>query len=124
MDTHRAQADDIELLEMANLPREKTGVEGVIYISTAQASHAPRVKWYPARPAVQAPCLSVTIEASPQVFNHHLPNRVFDAAREPVIAWVVLNASALLDFWHHGASWLDDEVTEFKRGLKALPPRA
>jgi hypothetical protein len=116
-------ADDIALFDMANLSPEKTGVDGIIDISTAQGSHAPRVKWYSARPAAQAPCLSVTIEASPQAFNHHLPTRVFDAASARVIAWVALNATALLDFWHQGATWLDDEATAFKRDLKTLPPR-
>ncbi len=62
----RVQAGEIALIEMANLPTEKTGVEGVVYISTTQGSHAPRVKWYPGRPAENAPCLSVTIEASPR----------------------------------------------------------
>ena len=114
---------EIALIEMANLPTEKTGVEGVIYISTAQGSHAPRVKWYPGRPAENAPCLSVIIEDSPRAFNHHLPQRVFDAACIAVKAWVALNASALLDFWQHGSTWLDDEVTGFKLALAKLPPR-
>lgn len=119
----RVQAGEIALIETANLPTEKTGVEGVVYISTTQGSHAPRVKWYPGRPAENAPCLSVTIEASPQAFNHHLPQRVFDAAGIAVKAWVALNGTALLDFWHHGSTWLDDEVTEFKQALAKLPPR-
>jgi hypothetical protein len=120
----RTASSEIALVEMANLPTEKTGVEGVIYISTAQASHAPRVKWYPGRPAENAPCLSVTIEVSPRTFNHRLPQRVFDAACIPVKAWVALNEATLLDFWHQGSTWLDDEVTGFKQGLAKLPPRS
>ena len=120
----RAPSGEIALIEMANLPTEKTGVEGVVYISTAQGSHARRVKWYPGRPAENAPCLSVTIEDSPRAFNHYLPQRVFDAANIAVKAWVALNAGALLDFWHHGSTWLDDEVTGFKQALAKLPPRS
>jgi hypothetical protein len=112
--------DDIEPIEIANLPTEKTGVEGVIYISTAQASHAPRVEWYPGRPKDKAPSLSVTIEPDPRALNHHLPNHVFAAASQPVSAWVVLNQAALLDFWNNGASWLDDEVDAFKKGLRRI----
>ncbi len=113
-------ADDLALIEMANLPAEKTGVPGVIYISTAQGSHSPRAKWYPGRPYARAPCLSVTIEAQPKAFNHHLPQRAFDAAVGPVSVWVALNHAALLDFWNDGNSWLDDEVTAFKASLKRL----
>jgi len=78
--------DALELIEMANLPTDRTGVEGVICISAAQARHAPRVKWYPGRPNDKMPCLSVTIEPLPQAFNHHLPARVFEAASMPVKA--------------------------------------
>ena len=113
-------ADEIELIEMANLPPERTGIEGVIYISTAQARHAPRVKWYPSRPRDKAPCLSVTIEPVPNAFNHHLPARVFAVAGEPVKAWVTLNYLDLLDFWDHGNTWMDDEVDAFKKALKKL----
>jgi len=115
--------DGIELFDMANLPTEQTGAEGAMYISTAQDSHAPRVKWHPARPAHDAPCLRVTIEPVPQPFNHHLSKPAFDAAHPAVAAWVTLNAASLLEFWHHGSTWMDDEVTDFKRALRKLPPR-
>jgi hypothetical protein len=116
-----SEEKELGLFEMANLPAERTGVEGIIYISTAQASHAPRIKWYPERPRDGAPCLSVTIAAQPKAFNHHLQPRVFNAAAEQVGAWVALNHSPLLDFWEHGVTWLDDEVDAFKKALKKLP---
>ncbi len=115
--------DDIALFDMANLPTEKTGVDRVIYISTAPGSHGPRMNWYPARPARDAPCRSITIEPAPQSFSHHLPNQAFDAAHPAVAAWVTLNAAALLDFWDRGSTWLDDEVTAVKQALRKLPPR-
>ena len=119
-DQSPSPADDIELIEMANLSTPQTGVEGVIYISTAQGSHGPRVKWYAGRPATGAPCLSVTIEAQPKAFNHHLPKHVFDAARTGVARWTALNHAALLDFWNDGTAWMDDEVTGFKAALQKL----
>lgn len=112
--------DNIELIEVANLASDKTGVDGVIYISTAQARHAPCVKWYPGRPKEKAPCLSVTIEPTPNAFNHHLPARVFDSARLPVKAWVTLNYQDLLEFWNAGNNWMDDEVDAFKKSLKKI----
>jgi hypothetical protein len=118
--TSGSSEDDPALIEMASLPADRTGVEGVIHISTAQARHAPRVTWYPGRPKDKIPCLSVTIEPLPQAFNHHLPARVFEAASMPVKAWVALNNGELLDFWDDGSSWMDYEVDVFKRGLKKL----
>ena len=37
-----------------------------------------------------------------------------------VIEWVKLNRQALLDFWRHGETWNDDELTEFKTRLAKL----
>jgi hypothetical protein len=113
-------ADDIKLIEMANLSTAQTGVDGVIYISTTQGGHGPRVKWYPGRPSATAPCLSVTVEAQPRAFNHGLPRQAFEAGRTAVARWVELNHAALLDFWNNGNTWLDDEVTAFKLGLQKL----
>jgi hypothetical protein len=113
-------ADTLALFEMANLPEARTGVPGVIYISTAQASHAPRIKWFPDRPRDGAPCLSVTIAADPQAINHQLPPRVYAGAVERARAWVALNQTSLLEFWFDGTSWMDDEVDAFKRALKKI----
>jgi hypothetical protein len=115
-----ASPDDIELIEMANLSTAQTGVDGVIYISTAQGQHAPRINWYPGRPGGNAPCLSVTIEPQPRAFNHRLPKHVFDAASDSVKRWVALNHPALLEFWSDGSAWMDEEVTRFKSALKRL----
>ena len=45
-DSPSAALEDIELFEMVNLPTKDTGVEGIVYIFTAQGSHGARVKWY------------------------------------------------------------------------------
>ena len=116
----RAPASDIELIEMANLSAKYTGVEGIIYISTAQGNHGPRVKWYADRPRSDAPSLTVTIERQPKTINNHLPRRVAETAADAVTAWVTLNYDALLEFWNNGNSWIDDEVDEFRKGLKRL----
>jgi hypothetical protein len=113
--------DEIGLFEMANLSSAQTGVDGVISISTAQVGHGPRVNWYTGRPRDGAPCLTVTIEASPAAMNKNLPQNEADAAAGGVQAWVTLNQEALLAFWTEGNTWLDDDVAAFKRGLRRLP---
>jgi hypothetical protein len=114
------ESDDIELVEMANLPEKYTGIDGIIYISTAQGAHGPRVKWYPGRPGRDAPCLSVTIAPQPEAINNRLPGRVAGAAVDQVKAWVTLNQQALLAFWREGGSWTIDEVNAFIGTLQPI----
>jgi hypothetical protein len=113
-------SDDIELFEMANLTSKDTGVHGIIYISTAQGSHAARVKWYPGRPNSGAPSLTVTVEPQPRAINNSLPANVATAAADRVKAWVALNHADLMEFWTNGATWTRDEVNAFIDGLKKL----
>ncbi len=115
-----ASTDDIELFEMANLTTKDTGVDGMIYISTAQGGHAPRVKWYPGRPGAKAPSLSVTVETEPRAINNNLPANVAAAAVDAVKAWVGANRADLLRFWNEGATWTRDEVNDFIDGLTKL----
>jgi hypothetical protein len=106
---------------MANLSTNRTGIDGVVYISTAQGGHDPRVKWYPGRPATGAPSLTITIEPAPKVINHGLPARIALAAADAVTRWVALNHDQLIDFWNNGTTWMEDEVDSFKARLKKLP---
>ena len=105
---------------MANLTKEDTGVEGVIYISTVEGSHGPRVKWFPGRPQRGSPCLSVTIADVPVARNLGLPGRVADEAADRVRAWVAVNRGALTDFWTDGHAWSRREVEAFLDGLEKL----
>lgn len=114
-----AMLDD--LFEMANLPKQDTGIDGVISVSTAVASHAPRVKWYPGRPARRAPCLSVIISEIPQARNHRLPQLLADRMTPIVTEWVNLNRDALLQFWNEGETWTRQEVNAHLDALKKLP---
>ena len=125
IDSHRepSAADasrDREDVEMANLPERDTGVPGIIYISSAQGSHGPRVKWYPARPRRQAPCLTVTVASEPDAINNNLPIKVAESAVEDVKAWVTLNRADLLEFWANGESWTVDELYGFTKSLKKV----
>jgi len=102
---------------MANLTKGETGIDGIVTISTAQASHAARVKWYPGRPGRTALCLTVTVEAEPRAINHNLPPPVAASAAGPVVGWVAANYAGLLDFWNNGETWTRDEVNAFIDGL-------
>lgn len=117
-----AAADAAEdMFDVVNLPRQDTGIAGVVFVSTEQGAHGPRVKWYPGRPGHVVPCLTVTLEAPPRIINHGLPEQDARAAGREVAEWVSLNRQALLRFWRDGLSWTRDEVDAFVATLVKLP---
>ena len=120
--TNNLTEEDVHLVEMANLPPEDTGVKGVIYISSMQGSHGPRVKWFPQAPrSTNDPCLSVSIDPNPTARNLNLPKRIAEGAVDSVTAWVKLNQIKLLDYWNNGYSWTRTQVNTFIDGLEKLP---
>jgi hypothetical protein len=112
-------ADADAVIEMANLPVGKTGVEGVIFISTRMVQHGPRVKYFQ-KPGRDQPSFSVSIAAEPRLVANSLDERVRDRMAPRVIEWVTLNREELLRFWNEGDAWLDEKVEAFKDGLKRL----
>lgn len=111
--------DEDPIFEMVNLPEKQTGVEGVIFISTAAGKHGPRVKYYVRAGAAQR-SFSVSISSEPRVLANSLPAPVLNRTAPQVIRWVALNHEALLDFWNDGETWMHDEVSAFVAKLKRL----
>jgi hypothetical protein len=108
-----------ELVEMANLTTDQTGVPGTIFISTVMGSHGPRVKYF-VQPGRNQPSFSVVIADPPRVVANSLPDRVLRQRAPEVIRWVALNKDALIDFWNHGDTWTDPQVTAFKQALRRI----
>ena len=50
---------DEDLVEMANLPEEDTGIPGTIFVSTRMGRHGPRVKYVDGRAGEAQPSCSV-----------------------------------------------------------------
>ena len=115
-----ALPDEDQIVEMPNLSSARTGVDGVMFISTQMGGHGPSVKYF-VRPGRSQPSFSVSIEDNPKVVANSLPQPVASRMAPTMIEWVKLNRTALLDFWHHGDTWLDEQVTAFKEGLQKLP---
>ncbi|MFC0634800.1 hypothetical protein [Brevundimonas balnearis] len=108
-----------EIAEMANLPPEWTGVLAVVFISTAMGQHGPRVKLY-LKPGRGQPSASISIGPNPRVLASSLDDRDLARIAPKALEWVALNHEALTAFWFEGETWLDDQVSEFKRGLKRV----
>ena len=108
-----------DVVEMANLTSQQTGVPGTIFISTAMGSHGPRVKYF-VRPGRTQPSLSVSVADPPAVVANSLPVRVLRQRSPQVIEWVSRNRDALLDFWNDGDTWTQPEVNDFIQRLQRI----
>ena len=112
--------DEDEVFDMANLSEARTGIPGVIWISTRIARHGPRVKYFE-RPGGDQPSFSVTLADAPEIVANSLPDRVLARMSPRVIEWVRLNQAALLAFWNEGDRWMKEEVDAHIEGLARLP---
>lgn len=115
-----ATLEEDEVFEMANLSEARTGIPGVVYVSTRVGRHGPRVKYFE-RAGGDQPSFSVSIGEPPEVVANSLPERVVNRMSPLVIAWVGLNRDALQEFWLRGDAWMDEQVTDFKNALVRLP---
>lgn len=108
-------------VEMANLRSKDTGLSDskyMIYISTKQGSHGPRVKVFKL-PEVgkRAPYVAVSIEVEPKVLvekDLQLPKKI----EREVKYWVSINHVVLLKLWNAWKSKsvvADDLLTELEK---------
>ena len=110
-------SDDV--VEMANLTSDQTGVPGTIFVSTAMGSHGPRVKYF-VRPGRTQPSFSISIGDVPAIVANNLPERTLRQMSPQVVEWIRRNKDELLDFWHHGDTWTQPEVNAFVQRLRRL----
>jgi hypothetical protein len=114
-----AALGDDAVFDMTNLPSSRTGIRGILFISTAMGSHGPRVKYFE-KTGKDQPSFSISISDDPQIVANSLPPRIADQMAPSVMAWAKLNREALLSFWNDGAYWDVDEVRAFVDGLKKV----
>lgn len=103
--------------EMANLGKNQTGFDKVIYISTREGSHGPRVKLY-YKPGKDQPSTSITISDDPKVVADSLKPKKSDV--EKVKQFIKLNKDVLLNFWFQGDTMMSDEVETMTSSFKKV----
>jgi hypothetical protein len=108
------------LFEMTNLPPDRTGIRGILFLSTAVGFHGPRVKYF-VKTGKGQPSFSVSISEEPRVLANSLPDRVVNEMAPSVMEWVKLNHVALLGFWNEGENWTIDELNAFIDRLEKVP---
>jgi hypothetical protein len=111
---------DEALFEMTNLPADRTGIRGILFLSTSVGFRGPRVKYFVMTGKGQ-PSFSVSIANEPKVLASSLPERVVSEMAPQVIAWVALNREELLAFWNDGETWTFDELQAFIERLGKIP---
>ena len=105
-----------DVVEMANLPPDWTGVLATIFISTALGQHGPRVKLYVKKGKGQ-PSASISIGPNPRVLASSLDARDLARISPKALEWVALNHEALTTFWFEGQDMDIADVADFGRGL-------
>lgn len=114
-----ASLGDEAPFETTNLPPDRTGIRGVLFISTSVGFHGPRVKYF-VKTGKGQPSFSISITPEPKVLASSLPDRVVSEMAPQVIAWVTLNQEELLRFWNEGDTWMFDDVEAFIGRLKKV----
>src|SRR5438105_12275082 len=83
LDQELAAVEDVA--EMVNLFPEDSGIEGVIFVSTAMGPHGPRVK-YPLKAGSDQAGFSVSIGKKPRLLANSLPEHVVHKVAPKVMA--------------------------------------
>ncbi len=111
--------DEEDVVEMANLPPDWTGVLATIFISTAMGQHGPRVKLY-LKTGRNQPSCSISIGPNPRVLASSLDERDLNRIAPKALEWVELNHEALTTFWFEGEHMAISDVADFGRNLKKV----
>lgn len=113
-----ALAED-DLVEMAYLPSDWTGVLAHVFISTALGQHGPRIKVY-VRKGRHQPSASISVGPNPRILASSLDERDLTRIAPKALEWVALNHEALTNFWFEGENLDIQDVADFGRTLKKV----
>lgn len=119
LDEELSALGEEDVVEMAYLPPEWTGLLAHIFISTALGQHGPRVKLYLKKGRHQ-PSASISIGPDPRVLASSLDERELARIAPAALQWVALNHEALTTFWFEGDDLNIADVADFSRGLKKV----
>lgn len=112
--------EDFEnLFEMANLQRDITGIDGIIYISAKSGKHGPRVKYYSKSGAGQ-PSFSVSISNDHVLLASSMKTSIVNRYLPLVQQFVELNYTVLIDIWNRSHSMSSDELRLILTRIKKI----
>lgn len=88
-----------KIIDMANFTPESTGVDRMVFVSSKQPRHKPRVKVAVTSHVIQGSTVSFSIEDEPKPIVgdvSKLPKKVVSQ----IIEWIKLNKEVLLKYWN------------------------
>ena len=110
-------SDEVALFEMANLRAEHTGLKGIVYISSKQGSHGPRVKYFKKAGDGQ-PSFTVSISQEPILLANTMDMKTVNRMLPKVQKFVEMNVDDLQYFWQYGHLMSPENVVGFIGRLK------
>lgn len=119
LDEELSALGEEDVVEMANLPPDWTGVLATLFISTALGQHGPRVKLF-LKTGRNQPSASISIGPNPRVLASSLDERDLNRIAPKALEWVALNHEALTTFWFEGEHMAIADVADFGRSLKKV----
>jgi hypothetical protein len=101
--------------EMSNLDQSDTGIKGIIYVSTVEGNHGPRIK-YQTNIRDKKRYVAISLEEEPQV-RKNTDKSVSQNIINQCIEFARINREALINFWFNGHNMTKIEVQQLLNGL-------
>jgi hypothetical protein len=98
MESHLYE-DKEKFVEMANLDKDETGIDGAIYISTKEGNHGPRIKFY-RKLGKNQPYAGIAISQDHKILYDDLG--LTPEEKQKLFKFIDLNFDLLDDFWKNG----------------------
>lgn len=92
-----------QIWEMANLPKKRTGLPVIIYISGNKSSHGPRIKFFDSYADSIGSnydlLIPLTVDKNPDIPIQHKLN-ISNADLDKIKQWVIKNYDLLIDLYN------------------------
>ena len=103
------------LYEMSNISQRKTGVDAVIWYSTRNGQHGPRIKLGLKSNLISCgDCVSISIEDEPKVVAGN-PNLFSKDTIQDAITWVKKNKDLLMKVWNGEITY--DDFSDYSKKI-------
>lgn len=108
-----------DVCDMANLNENKTGIPGIVFISTKMGHYVGRVKYFEKTGPGQ-PSFSISLGDPPEMVASSMPSSVTNKVESLVKKWVAQNRPLLQKFWDEGAYLDEDQRAQLLDGLSSI----
>lgn len=101
----------VNIMDMANLSKEKTGLNNDIFISTRFAKHRPRLRVY--KDTVGSPTVSILLD-KPHAQSAGKKGLISERDLDLVREWIDLNYDVLIGYWNNSIPYTEDVLKRLR----------